>query len=334
MTSEVSTSDINILPNNDFENGLGLGMSFTIGDSVNDIINSSSESVKNSAGTITFELQVDSADQAPTLVQTLEMVKGMAMEMIPGMSQMNGQLFDIEFRHVGSSVFLDISGKNLETLGININEIFSMFNIDLGKSTETVKLNIHSGLTLNNPFEITYDEILQKATQFKVEGHGEMPKKMLEQVVGLLLNLPMLKNLPNFKQISLGVRMIKLLTCFKKFSYNCKYNSEELCIQVGEIIGRITHNTQGGASMDDLSPELGSQIMSSIFSAGQEQFKMTFESLKPMIGGFIEPFAEGLKIVNLDRIAVSVLIPNFKFALQYTLEPKGLTEFIRTNLLN
>lgn len=334
MSSEVSTSDINITPNNDFVNGLGLGMNLNLGDSVNDVINSSSENVKNSAGTLTLELQVDSPDQAPTLVQTLEMLKGMALEMIPGMSQMNGQLFDIEFRHVGSSVFLDVSGKNLESLGINLNEIFSMFNLDLGKNTESVKLNVHSGLTLNNPFDITYDEVLQKATQFKVEGHGEMPRKMLEQIVGLLLNLPVFKSMPNFKQISLGIRMIKLLTCFKKFSYNCKYNSEELCIQISEIIGRITHNTQGGASMDELSPELGSQIMSSIFSAGQEQMKQTFESLKPMISGFIEPFSEGLKIVSLDKISLKVLVPNLKLSLEYVLEPKGLTEFIRTNLLS
>lgn len=318
--------DINIKPKVDFDNGISLNVAITAGGKGKEVISTLPDYVQSNPLTATLEINIDDADKGPGIVATLEGVKDMIVGMT-GTQEMLDQGVGIRFRHVGKSVFVDVTleGGFAEMAKAQL----QAFNIDLSAYSECGEFHLISGLKLNKPLETSYEDAVKMATQFKVQGNGNMPAKSLYAQLETIFTGDMMP-----KKVKKLFKFAKILTVVRRMSYSCDYNSEDMCEYVKQLAGRIAHNTMGGASMSELNAEMGTQIISSFVSEGQETAKMQIEGIKGMAMQFLEPYLDSLKILNLDNISLSIVSTDYNAMIKFNLNLVGITEFAREYFLN
>jgi len=314
---------VDIKPRKDFEHGVSIDVKIEAGEKGKEVIETLPDYVQSNPLSVSLELCIEDADKGPEIVQTLEGVKEMAMQMIPNAEEFLSQGIMIKFRHVGKSIFIDVSleGMFAEMVKQKLLEFkINVSNLECGES------HWISGLKLNNPLENSYEELLKMATQFKVQGSGKLSTKEYYN------NLKsMLESLPKIKKI---VRLLGVITAFRKISYQCDYDSEEMYTYVRELAGKIASNTMGGATMDELNAEMGTQMIGSFLAQGQEMAKTQLEPMKSMAMAFLEPYKASICQLNFDSFGVSLVSPDYVSRMEIKLNLVGLTEFIRSNLLN
>jgi hypothetical protein len=321
---------IDIKPRKDFEHGINLNFRINAGSKGKEIIEAMPDYMQTNPLSVSLELCIEDAEKGPEIVQTLEGVLEMAMQMIPNAQDMLSQGILIKFRHVGKSIFIDVSleGQFAEMVKAQL----ELFKIDLSLYSECCESHYISGLKLNKPFENSYEELVTMATQFKVQGNGQLPAKQFYEMIKKSITDNFNDHIPKmFKKI---IRLARIITAFRKVSYTCDYDSEEMCNYIKELAGKIASNTMGGATMEELNAEMGTQMIGSMLAQGQEMAKMQMEPMKNMAMAFLEPYKASICQLNFDKIGLSLVSPNYCSQIELTLCLVGLTEFVRANLLN
>jgi len=254
----------------------------------------------------------------------------MLLGVIPGGNEILQQGVMIKFRHVGNSIFIDVSLEGLYAEMVKAE--LQKFKIDISTFTESGEMHLISGIKLDRPLELSYEDMVKMATLFKVQGNGQMPSKTLFDSINSTVEEIYSSILPS--KFKLAFKAFKLLSCFRKIEYNCLYDSDEMCTNIKDLAGKIAHNTMGGAPMDELNSEMGTQIIGSVVAQGQEAAKVQLEGIKQMATMFLEPYSEQLKGVNFDNIGLGITAPQYGAQLKFNLCLVGATEFLRNNILN
>lgn len=321
---------IDIRPKVVFENGINLKFSVVSGTKGKELLQSQPDYIQNNPVTVTLELEIEDSEKGSIMLSTLEGVKDMLVNSIPPLSEALNAGVLVKFRHVGKSIFIDISLEGM--YAEMVKSQLENFKIDISSFSESGDFHLISGIKLNNPLETSFEDFLKMATLFKVQGDGQLPTKILIENIMKSAEETYSHHIP--KNIGMVLKFIRLLSCFKKIEYDSLYDSDDMCTYIKELSGKIAHNTLGGASMDDLNSEIGTQIISSVVAQGQEAAKMQLEGIKQMAAMFLEPYKEQLLEVNFDKIAIGFTIPNYGTNLVITLSLVGITEFLRANILN
>lgn len=321
---------IDIKPRKDFEHGINLNFKVNAGGKGKEIIESMPDYMQTNPLSVSLELCIEDADKGAEIIETLEGVKEMAMQMIPNAQEMLSQGILIKFRHVGKSIFIDVSLEGM--FAEMVKAQLELFKIDLSLYSECAESHYISGLKLNKPFENSYEELLTMATQFKVQGNGQLPAKQFYEMIKKSFSDNFKGHMPPI--VSKIIRLARVITAFRKVSYTCDYDSEEMCNYIKELAGKIASNTMGGAAMEDLNAEMGTQMIGSMLAQGQEMAKMQMEPMKGMAMAFLEPYKASICQLNFDKFGLSLVSPNYTSQIELTLCLVGLTEFIRSNLLN
>jgi hypothetical protein len=321
---------IDITPNTDFDDGVNFGFFATVGTQGKELISTLPEYFRTNPVTFTLELQINQAEQGEVVVGTLEGLKEMIGAMVPGAKDAFDNGVSVKFRHVGNSVFIDVSLEGM--FAELVKSQLSSVKLDLSNFSESGEFRVISGIKLNNSLEISYEDILKAATQFKVQGKGQMPSKVLFDSVFTQVENNFSGMLPS--NVRLGLKALKLFGALRRIEYSCKYESSLLYEYIRELAGRIVHNIQGGASMDELNHEMGVQIIGSLFAQKQEFAKNQLENIKQAAMMFLEPYMDTLKALNLDDISMSLTVPEYDAQIRFKIALVGLTEFVSNNILN
>lgn len=328
MADKIFKSLIDVHPKTDFNNGISLNFSIQAGIKGKEIFETLPEYFQNNPITFSLELGIEDPDQGPLIVQTLEGVKEMAMGLIPNAEQLLGQGILIKFRHVGKSIFIDVSVEGM--FAEMVNAQLKNIQLDLSQFSESGEFHLISGLRLDKPLDTSYEELVKQASQFKVQGQGELPLKLLvETILGQVTKL-----IPLGETEKRFLSFIAVLKIFRSLKYTVEYDSEEMLTNIKELAGIIAHNTMGGASMDELNPEIGSQMIGTVVSQGQEVAKVQLEGIKQMASAFLEPYKDSISQLNLDNIGFSLVYSQYQAIVRVNFCPVGVTEFIRTNILS
>lgn len=332
MTDKSSNlvGSIDISPNTDFENGINFGVSAIAGIPGKELISTLPDYFRNNPVTYSLELLINEAEQGQIVLGTLEGLKDMITGMVPGAKDALDQGVSVQFRHVGTSVFIDVSLEGM--FAEMVKSQLSAVKLDLSNFSESGQFNLISGLKLNNPLESSYEELLKTGTQFKVQGNGQMPTKILFETVFKQVEANFSGLLPG--NLRLGLKALKLVGALRKVNYSSKYDSDVIYEYVRELAGRMAHNIVGGASMDELNHEMGTQIIGSIVAQGQEKAKSQLDVIKQTAMMFLEPYLDTLRALNLDQIAMSLTVPEYEAQLKFKVCLVGVTEFVKNNILN
>lgn len=327
MADKIFKSLIDIHPKTDFNNGISLNFSIQAGVKGKEVVEALPEYFQTNPITFSLELGIEDSDKGPEIVQTLEGVKEMAVGLIPNAEQLLGQGILIKFRHVGKSIFIDVSVEGM--FAEMVNAQLKNIQLDLSQFSESGEFHLISGLRLDKPLDTSYEDLVKQASQFKVQGQGELPLKLLvETILGQVLKIATGET---EKKILTFFNLIKI---FRSIKYTVEYDSEEMLTNIKELAGIIAHNTMGGASMDELNPEIGSQMIGTVVSQGQEIGKVQLDGIKQMASAFLEPYKDSISQLNLDNIGLSLVYSQFQAVVRINLCPVGITEFIRTNILS
>jgi hypothetical protein len=321
---------IDITPNTDFDNGVNFGFYATAGTQGKDLISSLPDYFRSNPVTYSLEILISESEQGQTVVATLEGLKEMISAMVPGAKDALEQGVSVKFRHVGNSVFIDVSLEGM--FAEMVKSQMSAVKLDLSGFSESGEFNVISGVKLNNPLDIGFEELLKNATQFKVLGKGQMPSKVLFDSVLAQVETQFSGLLPS--KFRLAFKAFKLLGALRRIEYTSKYDNNVMYEYIRELAGRIVHNIQGGASMDELNHEMGVQIIGSQFAQVQEKGKSQLDVIKQTATMFLEPYLDTLRALNLDEISMSLTVPEYDAQIKFKLALVGITEFIRNNILN
>ena len=324
--------ETNIRPKNDFTSGINIGFSSMVGDSAKSFIESAPEYYKTASFNYSVELNIKNPEDGSKVIQHLEEAKSMIISMIPSAEATLELGVEINFRHVATSVFVEISLSG--QLGEMVTAQMGNLNMESVDFEMNASGTITSGLKLDNVFEATLEELIDNATRFKVEGTGDVTK--LKKIVAYIGTLtPMLEEfIP--KKFRFLISLIKLVGCFRTFQYSLTYDSDELSKQVKELAGTIAHNKLGGEDLPTCNPEMGMQMLSGVVAQGQATGKQMIDGGKGMVLGFLAPFMETLKCINYDNIVITLCSSKTYGGVvtKITLCFVGLTTFLNENVLN
>ena len=321
---------IDISPKEDFDNGISLNFSVVAGTQGLELISTLPSYFQSNPITYSMQFLLTDAEEGTKIVGTLESLRDMILGMVPGAQEAVQQGININFRHVGNTVNIDVGleGMFAEMVKAKLAEV----NLDLKGFSESGEFSIISGLTLNNALDIGLEEILNKVSQFKVQGNGQMPTKLFFDSIlnGITNGLGgMLTG-----KMKLGLKMVKALTVLRKIQFSTKYDSNVFCEYVRELAGRMAHNILAEGKMDELNHEIGVQVLGSVVASGQETGKMQLEGLKQGMMMFIEPYIDTIKSLNLDDVSLNVFVAEYGLQVKFRLCLVGISEFLKTYILN
>jgi hypothetical protein len=306
----VGKMDIGAVKN--FGQGLGFSMDLAGGKDAEEILNFFPDYYKSSPMVYALEIHTNDENTGALLVQVLQGFSGM-LSMIPQVAQFLNAGLSLNFRHVGKSVFIDVSLGGM--IGDQIIGQYSHFNFSNVNFSGRGSMVIFSELKPTDLLTNTIDELLAKLLNFKLQSQSEFSNVKL---LANALYAGYMGVSSNNLHVAQFVGLIKLLGTIKEFGYEFKYDSDELASLIKEEF--IPH----GALMMATEKLQGLQAI----------VQMSLEQFKPMIDSVLEPYKAPLAGIDFDRIGISSSVGVMKMFYKTTLHLPGLTQFVRENFLS
>lgn len=326
QTNSELKSNFTLKPINDFENGINIGFSSHLGKSTADSLQDLPAYYATNPITVALEIGIDNPESGSAVVEQLDQLKQMIFAMIPEIEEKLSLGVDIKFRHVGNSVFIE--GTLGGFMGDMVYSQIASLGLDFNLFNYAGSFQFISGLKLNNPFEITIDEIISRVSQIKILGNGEAfnVKAVINIASQILSKAPALPEVAK----KFVPQLLKLFSIFKLFSLNSEYDSDEFAKIIKEIVVENAAGEEALANVD----EVISQMLGVMISNLQEGGKAQVEAAKAMLGMFLGPFLGSLSAINFDKISLNATVAPVNLQIKYTLGLVGITEFLRNNLFN
>jgi len=301
---------VNISPVHDFENGIGLSFDMSAGKDAENIYAYLPEYYRTSPVVYGLEIIVEEDSHAAMIVGVLDGLKSMA-SLVPQLAQVLEAGLKVNFRHIGRSVFIDISIG-----GLIANQIVSQLqnlNFESLNFWGVGNAQIFSGIKPIDILNSSLDELLEKVCNFKIVSHSEYSNVKLLISAIISGTVSSLENVvkPNI------FNLLKVLGAIKLLEYEFRYDSGDLSSMIKELIGTSKY-----------------EEANSFLIHYQQTAASMIEQFKPMVDMFIEQWKEPLKMVNFDRIGLISSIPKAKIFLKTSLHLPGITAFLRENILS
>lgn len=318
------TGNLNISPVDEFESGIGFNFDLAGGKDYEGIISVSPDYFKTSPITYGLEIHLKDQTSGAIIKQALEDLKVM-LSNIPQVKQIFDLGLQVNVRHIGLSIFIDISLGGI--MGDQVLQQMNIYNFEQLNFAGTANSSIVSGLKFEDLLKASFDELIEKICKFKLESQSQFSNtKMLVYAVfsvyeGMSQQIP--SNLRNL------ISLIKFFGAVRNFDYEFKYDSKLLAVLAKQVAGQIGNNYMGNPGEAVFLEECSNQLVGL-----QGMGHGMINQFKPMIDVFLEPYKPMIKVINFNKITIFTVIPKMKMFYKFNLNVEGLTDFINQNLVS
>ena len=315
------SSIINITPELDFDSGTALRGHVSLGSDFDSIAASFPNYLKETPASFGLELRLKNAEDGGKLIEVLEGLKEMALQMGPNVQRFFDAGILVNFRHVATSVFIDVSYGGMA--GDKINGILSMFNPSSLNFSGNSDFHLCTKISPVDLLDKSYQELIDLATNLKIEGKGEYShlKTLIDFVINTITSINH-GNIPS--KMKPVVYFLKFASIIRKIDFTFKYDVETVKEVIVESVNSA-FKIDGGADGAQTKMEEISQKWS---DEHQPMINGMIEQFSGMAQMFLEQFMEGILAVDLDNISLYATLPIIKFYFKFNVLLKGLSDFL------
>jgi hypothetical protein len=286
---------------------------------------------------IILEFSIKVKEDGPYVIKALEDFKQLLFQfdVFKGIFDISGIL--LNFRQIDYTVCLDFSFSP-ELTKFLLGDIDSI-EIDATGFVGSSKLLYLTALKPQELFDLTADlkDILWKFSNFKLECHGEFShlKRFIDTVVdacSYIMGVGITDTLFNF------MNLMKLLGNVKNLNIDLKYQQKDLQETIREVIGTLYFRK---FSMKDHYNDKEKEIViKQGFNKAQEEFKSAqkqlmayFDKYKNSFKHYAYHIIESLKLIDYDKINVSLIFPGLSVFLKMLLIFPDFSKFLSDKFL-
>lgn len=313
------TGRVNITPVDDFEAGTALNLHISAGNNFNDIQASLPRYMNESPVSYGFEIRLKNADDGKNVIETLNGLKEMLIPVIPHAQDVLNSGINIQFRHVATSVFIDVTLSGMA--GDKVSGILGLFNISALNFSGAHDIHIVSKLSPVDLIDQEFNAILFSLCNLKLEGNAEY--NHLRTVFTFLINT--VSNLGVPKKVKPFLAALKLLATVRKVDLGFQYDSNTI-----KEVAIDWFNEKYGSTTIEVSK--WDRTCGEWTNEKQPQMNGFIGMMASQAGMILEPYKPTINALDLDNIGMFVSCPILKVHLKFNLQVRGLTAFVNSKL--
>jgi len=174
------------------------------------------------------------------IVNNLNQLKEMVGEMVPPIKQALNMGLEINIRNVNTSVFIDLSVSGM--IGQQVQATFSQVNLNNVGFSGNANFHFNTGFVPTMLLTKTLEEVIQAATNLKIEGNGEFYN--VKTILNAAINIMMSSaggHIPN--KLKPLIMLLKSCCALRKYDFNLKYDAKTLMNLIIEAINLSGHDS-------------------------------------------------------------------------------------------
>ena len=266
-----------------------------------------------------FEIRLKNADDGKNVIETLNGLKEMLIPVIPHAQDVLNSGINIQFRHVGTSVFIDVTLSGMA--GDKVSGILGLFNISALNFSGAHDAHIVSKLSPVDLIDQDFNAILFSLCNLKLEGNAEY--NHLRTVFTFLINT--VSNLGVPSKVKPFLAALKLLATVRKVDLGFQYDSNTIKeVAIDWINEKFASATKEVSKWDRTCGEWTNEK--------QPQMNGFIDMVASQAGMILEPYKPTIDALDLDNIGMFVSCPILKVHLKFNLQVRGLTAFVNSKL--
>ena len=305
---------VNITPINDFESGSAFGIHITAGNNFNDILNSFPSYLRESPVSYGLELRLKDAEQGKMVIETLTQLKEMIIPLIPNAQKYFDGGLTINFRHVGTSVFIDVTHSGIA--GDKLGGFLSMFNISALNFSGSHDIHLTTQFSPVDIFDKDLRTLFYEIPNIKIEGKAEY--NHLKTLITFAINtINDIGGVP--RKMKPLLQAFKLIATIRKLDFSFKYDSS----LISEVYVDLVNDMNKGGETPDFEKKSKEWI-----DEKQPQIKGMFDMMASQAGMFIEPYKPLIQAIDFDNINVYGTCPIVKAYVKGTIQFRGVSDLI------
>lgn len=331
-TTPSFTSQVNIGAEKEFVHGLSINAHLTAGNDFNTIATSLPSYIMESPASFGLELRLKDSKDGTSVIDILTGIKEMAVGMVPQIQKLIESGLTINFRHVGTSVFVDCSYGG--SFGDQISGLLSMFNLSSLNFGGSSDFHVVSKLSPVDLLEHTADQIVESLSNIKISGKGEYSQ--LNTLFSFFVNTMSAMNIHKInKSIKPITYAFRLAGIIRKLDFTFNYDPVVLQDLAKTVISEWMHDDSIEATEAATVAQTKYQKITETWSlALQPQINATVEQFSQMGLMFLEPYKAGILGLDLDNISIYTCCPILRLHLKLHLYVRGVSQFAETLLAN
>jgi hypothetical protein len=315
-------SRFNLKPSVDFHSASSINLHFTIGNEFNSIANSFPSYLRECPASFGIELRLKDESSGPLVIEVLKGLQELGSQMDPSFQKALSSGVYVNYRHVGPSVFVDISYGG--EMGDKISGMLSMFNFSTLNFSGESNFHICSKLSPVDALYLSMDELVKNGTNLKIEGSGEFSH--LKTLVNFIVNtLSSLNHGRLSQQIKPLAYLIRFASVIKKLDFEFLYDSSVVYDVIKEMLNSSRASEEEANSVYDNNCNMFDNLV-------QPGLNSQVASFSEMVAAFLEPYKPAILSLDLDNISVYATCPNLRVYLKLNVLIKGVSDFVAKNI--
>ncbi len=307
---------VNIVTSDDFDAGVGLSLHITAGTDFQAINNTLPSHLREHPVSFGLELKIKSEEHGKPVIETLTGLKEMLVGMA-GLGEVLSGGIDVQFRHVGTSVFVDVSYGG--AYGDKLQGLLSIINLSALNFSGSADLHLTNKVFLPDLLgEKLFTDIMKDAFHVKFEQQSEFVQ--LKNLFGFLVDTfsMMAPHLGN--QAKIVGPVLKVLAASRKLGFNFTYDASMIFEVLKDYVVAESNEEQFW-SINEAWP-----------AKGQPSLKGPIDQAFAVAPMFLGPFLEAIKQIDFDNISFFATCPSLTAYAKFSLMIRGLTNFVLERL--
>jgi len=306
-------SKVNIGPSSgEFESGLELGGLLRSGTEYDTEVSHMSAECKKAGFVMGLKFTLTNENVGAQAVETLTFLKEM-LSMYPQFKACLDDGLTVDFRHEGLNVWVNVAVPEAYPDLQKLKNLLEVLDLSKENFSGRVDWKVTSGVDPTKFPTATFDDTLEKVSQFSVQGEGKFDE--LHHLLSALSKIAKGVS-PNLKEVAMVCTASQLLTAFRSMKYEFKYDSNVVRSVLKELL----------VSLDKTSEEIYSTYQTMLTTQVLPMAQM-------MAPSFIAPYADVLKAVNLGNYELFFMVPKLRLYLRAGLNLPGLNAWLNEKFL-
>ena len=292
--------------------GVGIKIESVDKETYGKFIKSDPSYAENALSLITLTIGIKEPSQAATLEQLLNQFKPMIDELPFVKPYLENKTIEYYLRPDGNKINLDCIFNNEETTK-RLKEI----GVDFAEY-QNFKFLFRTDLSLDKVFDMTLEQIVEKllAIDLCIEGSTMNAKYLIQALRSALDTVQLTEERPK-KKLKKIKNYLNFIWAFISCNFNFKYNAKDL-----------TETLFGLKTVEEAKDEI---------NEGFQQGKGMIEAFGgDNAKGLLEGFGlyEPAKTADIDEITISILSPQYKNGIAFSINLPGITKFLNEKFLS
>jgi hypothetical protein len=311
-------SNINIHPSTEFAKGVDLGLTICAGSDFTNFISSQPTYFQESPVGFGIEFKILNEADAAQVIETLGQIKDLLTQMIPPLAGFLEAGLNINFRHVGTSVFIDVSvgGGFAEQAHMYLGLLSGINAVDFSGHSE---FHVSSQLSPVDILTQTLEEISEHLFNFKITGKAEWSH--IKAIVDFAISKK--EMMPNHL-VKIIIPVLTFISAVKGINFD--FNFDPNVVKEIAIDSVVNHRKTEGEITQF-------QKMSANWQESkQKELVQTVEGVSGMAKQMLASFLPGILLLDLGDISFFALSKDVRAYVQVYLRVSHLNAFVHKTL--